>query len=421
MAGVGGCEALGQLLLTHLFHRATLPRAMHIMTRHLLIELTKVFLFALAILTPAAVIVFLVQELMKQGVPLLQIGFLLPYVFPNALRVAIPVTLLLATTTVYARMSGYNEVVALKALGISPIVVLRPALVIGFLLSLLTVWLNDVADSWGRAGAKRVIVEAVEDIAYGMLRTERRFTSPRFVINVKRIDGRTLVRPTVSIQARGDTPAITIEAEEAELQADYRENLLWIRLRNGTIEFEGGVRMVFAEHKQEFPLSDASWAGQASNNPSAMPLRVFPEEIAKQREAIERHKQELAAAAAQHLLSGEFERLTGPEWDRRTNTMTFMHQHLCRLRLEPYRRWSAGFSCLCFVWVGAPMAVWRRNRDFLASFFLCFSPILIVYYPLLAYGIDGAKNGTIPPFAVWTGNVLLVLWGLWPLRRVLRY
>jgi len=91
------------------------------------------------------------------------------------------------------------------------------------------------------------------------------------------------------------------------------------------------------------------------------------------------------------------------------------------LLLEPHRRWSAGFSCLCFAWVGAPMAIRRRNRDFLTSFFLCFVPILIVYYPLLAYGVDGAKNGTVPAYTVWAGNLLLMLWGAWLLRRVIRY
>ena len=67
------------------------------------------------------------------------------------------------------------------------------------------------------------------------------------------------------------------------------------------------------------------------------------------------------------------------------------------------------------------MAIRRRKGEFLTSFFLCFLPILIVYYPLLAYGIDGAKNGTVPPEAVWAGNLLLLAWGAWLLRNVVRY
>ena len=394
---------------------------MRTLTRHILIELTLVFTFALTVLTVGVMIWIVVKDLLNHGLPLLQIGLLIPYALPDALRFSIPGTLLLATTTVYSRMSGYNEIVALKALGISPVTILWPVWVVAFLFSLLTVWLNDKAVSWGRLGAEKVIQEAIEDIAYGMLRTERRYESPHFTINVKRVQERTLVRPTVTINARGSTPPITIEAEAAALYADLRENVLVIVLNNCNIEMEGRGRAFFPEYKLEIPLSDDSWGGQAALSPSCLPLWQFSEEIAKQRQAIERRKDELAAAAAQQLLAGEFDRLTGGEWDRRAGEVAAMEKLLCRLRLEPYRRWSAGFSCLCFVWIGAPMAVWRRNRDFLTSFFLCFLPILIVYYPLLAYGIDGAKNGTIPPIAVWTGNVLLLAWGTWLLRKVMRY
>jgi len=88
--------------------------------------------------------------------------------------------------------------------------------------------------------------------------------------------------------------------------------------------------------------------------------------------------------------------------------------------MEPWRRWANGFSCLCFVLVGAPMAIRMRNADFLTSFFLCFLPILIVYYPVFMLGVDQAKRGSVPPVVVWTGNVLITLWGWWLLRRVVR-
>ena len=67
------------------------------------------------------------------------------------------------------------------------------------------------------------------------------------------------------------------------------------------------------------------------------------------------------------------------------------------------------------------MAICLRNRDFLTSFFLCFLPILIVYYPLMIFGADQAKNGNLPTIFVWAGNVMLMLWGVWLLRRVIRY
>jgi lipopolysaccharide export system permease protein len=71
--------------------------------------------------------------------------------------------------------------------------------------------------------------------------------------------------------------------------------------------------------------------------------------------------------------------------------------------------------------IGAPMAIWRRNADFLTSFFACFLPILVIYYPLLALGVDQAKSGNFPPYSVWMGNAVFFVFGLGLMRRIIRY
>ncbi|NQT15950.1 MAG: YjgP/YjgQ family permease [Planctomycetes bacterium] len=395
---------------------------MRILTRYILVELGKVFLVSLTLLTGLMTLTLLVHEAVKQGLPPGQIMRLLPYILPGALLFAVPATLLLATTNVYARISGSNEVVAIKSLGISPTVLLWPTLILAFLLSLGTVVLNDVAVSWGRNGVQRVVVEAVEEIAYGMLRTQRRYSGPNFDINVARVDGRRLIRPTLTLEARGDTPTITITAEEAELRNDRQENVLKIVLRNGTAEVEGRLSVQFPDVQEyEIPLSSASETDNSSKSPSRLPLRVIPEERVNQQADIEGYRQELAARAAQQMLCGDFDRLVDSEWETRRRLLAKKQSRLHRLRTEPYRRWSAGFSCFCFVFVGAPMAIWLRNRDFLTSFFLCFFPILLVYYPAMIYAVDACKSGRFPPITVWTGNLLLFIWGAYLLRKVLRY
>ncbi len=91
------------------------------------------------------------------------------------------------------------------------------------------------------------------------------------------------------------------------------------------------------------------------------------------------------------------------------------------MRTESPRRWANGFSCLVFAMVGVPIAILRRYSDTWASFFVCFLPILIIYYPLMAFAVDRAKVGALPPMIVWLGNIVLASWGLWLLRRVYRY
>ncbi len=131
-------------------------------------------------------------------------------------------------------------------------------------------------------------------------------------------------------------------------------------------------------------------------------------------------RQLAAAKTAIGLFTGRLEQTTpaAVEWERQL--AKHATNRLNRIIMEPWRRWANGFSCLCFVLVGAPMAIRMRNADFLTSFFLCFLPILVVYYPLFMLGISRVKAGVLPPPAVWMANVLITLWGLWLLRRVVR-
>jgi lipopolysaccharide export system permease protein len=392
------------------------------LTRYVLSEVLKVFLASLVAFTLMVLIGVVVREAVDQSLPPSQILALVPYVLPLALRITIPVTLLLATTTVYARISGANEVSAIKSLGISPTVILWPTVALAFLLSLLTVWLNDLAVSWGRKGAEQVVIDSAEEIAYAMLKTRKRYNSPKFSIIVREVHGRRLIRPTVTLKRKGDVPAVTISAEEAELRSDRQSGVLRVIVRNGKIDTEalGTVRDPGIQ-VYEIPLRDASRAGRSDHHPSSVALREISEEVDRARTEIEQFEQELAGRAAHAMLAGDFDGLASQQWHKRHDRLDDLRSRFHRLLTEPHRRWSAGFSCLSFIWVGAPLALRLRNRDFLTSFFLCFLPILVVYYPLLMFGIDASKNGTIPPVALWSGNLLLLCWGTWLLRRVVRY
>jgi lipopolysaccharide export system permease protein len=397
---------------------------MRIFTRYVVSQFSKLFLLTLIALTSLLMIVGVVKEAMERSLPPAAIVRLMPYLLPEVLRVTVPVCLLLATTFLYSRMSGSNEIVAVKALGISPMQMLWPTFVIGFLMSLFTVWLNDLAVSWGRHGLQQVAVEAVEEIVYGMLQTQRGYAAPNnsFSINVKGLDGRRLLQPMLTIRGHGNVPTLTITAQEAYLHCDHEENVLKIALRNGTMDFEGLGKVDFPDvQEQEIPLEDTSHTTSETQLPSWLPLCEIPRETWRQAHAIEELEKKHTLEAAYQMLGGDFDELADKQWEARRTMVAFQQGRLYRLYAEPHRRWSAGFSCLCFVLVGAPMGIWFRNRDFLSSFFLCFLPILIVYYPLLMFTVGAAKNGSVPPSLSWLGNLCLLAWGAVVLRKVVRY
>ena len=131
-------------------------------------------------------------------------------------------------------------------------------------------------------------------------------------------------------------------------------------------------------------------------------------------------QQQYAAEAAYEMLTGEFGALTGPKWSGYHLQLRDAQYQLYRLKLVPWRRWANGFSCLFFVLVGAPLAIRLRNADVWTSFGLCFLPILLLYYPLLMYGLDRAKCGALPPYSIWLGNLVLLGGGSWLVYSVLR-
>jgi len=392
-----------------------------IITRYVTAELLKVFLTTLTAFTLLMTMAGLAQEAVRQGLGLLPILRIIPYTLPNALVFALPGTILFSVCLVFGRMSASRELVAMKALGISPTAVIRPALTLAFVVSLVTVWLVDVAFSWGRAGIQRVILESAEEIAYGVLRTQRSYSTRQFSITVGRVEGHRLLQTTVTIRRPGGQD-VTMTAREAQLHAAVEENALKITLTDGLIEIGPRTVIRFPDTEEHMiPLTTREERESAALHPSHMQLYRISAAKQEQRERIERCEQSLAAEAAYQMLTGDFQGLTDARWHQQLNDLEAERRRMHRLETEPFRRWASGFSCLAFVIVGIPLAIRLKNADFMTTFGICFLPILILYYPLFAFGLDRAKLGALPPYFVWLGNLVCLAIGAWQLGKVARY
>lgn len=109
---------------------------MRILTRYAIWEFLKVFTLALAGMTLFMLLIGIGREAIREGLGPGPVLRLLPFIVPDSMRFSVPASALLASCTVFGRMSGENEVVAIKSLGISPAVMIVPVYIIGFLLSL---------------------------------------------------------------------------------------------------------------------------------------------------------------------------------------------------------------------------------------------------------------------------------------------
>ena len=389
--------------------------------RYVTAELLKVFLSTLTVFTFVMTLAGVANEAIRQGLGPVTVLRLIPYTLPNALVFALPGTILFSACSVFGRLSASNELTAIKSLGISPAVVIRPALLLAFLVSLGTVWLIDIAFSWGYAGIQRVVLDSAEEIAYSVLRTQHSYRTKQFSIAVARVVDRRLLRMTITLErANGET--VTMTAREAQLRAAPEEEALKLTLTDGTVEIGKAAAFRFQDTiEHTIPLRSPQEREGAAAHPSHMRLGLVGGAAQEQRKQIRRSEQSLAADAAEQLLTGDFAALTDAHWGARLRDLEGQRQRLHRLETEPYRRWASGFSCLAFVMVGAPLAIRLKNSDLMTTFGICFLPILIVYYPLFAYGLDRAKNGALPPYCVWLGNLVCLAIGAWLLRKVSRY
>ena len=391
-------------------------------TRYVLFELLAIFFISLTAMTALMIIVGVAKEAVQQGLGPGPIARLLPYILPDALRFAVPATMLLAVSSLFGRMSSSNEVVAMKSLGISPMVLLLPAWTLAFFVSLSAVWLNDVAVSWGRIGVQRVVIESVEQIVYGRLRTQKSYNNGQFSISVRDVVDRRLLNPTFTFYSDGESSRVVITAREAELRSNLEDQTLSVILVDSVITVGDSVAVTIpGVDERVIPLSAASNKGDLNRGPSSVALRDISSAVDEQKEIIDQLEQEMAADAAYDLFLGDFASLTDERWQDRTRQLDHARSRLYRLQTEPWRRWANGFSCLFFVLLGAPLAIHSRSANFFNNFAMVFLPVLLIYYPLLLYGVDRAKAGAVPPYTVWLGNAILMLIALWYIRKVVRH
>lgn len=375
---------------------------MSIFTRYILSELWRIFGLAVMALTFLLAVGLGAREGLNRGMPPALILRMLPYMIPEILGITTPIAVLLAISQVLGRVSGTNELIAVRSAGLSPMVVVRPAIVFAYFISLFTVWSYDLAATWGRSNVRRVAVEALEEIVYAKLKREKGYESEKFVIKVMGLDGKRLLRPTITIQTDPQQPAMVLRAEQAELFTDVKAGTLTIVCRKPVTEI-GDARITVSDTlTQTIPLETP----QPSLHRQWLSMAEIPAAVDQLKRDVEQLRLYLRSAGASDEQRAAWQAQIGQ-----------LKARIRQLQTEPYLRWANGFSCLCFVLLGSPVSMYRRSENFLTNFFLCFLPILIVYYPMLMVAKELTTSGALPPVGYWSANLSIAVPGAFLLYR----
>ncbi len=315
-------------------------------------------------------------------------------------------------------MAGDQEVTAAKAAGVSVMTVLWPSLLLGGVLSVASFLLTDQVIPWALDQMERRIVQMVEDVFFERLRTERHFTDRQrgLEITVRDVHGKTLIYPVIRHRPKNGRPR-TIDADEATISLDVRNQLASIQIKYGSVNLGDGQRLNVMDKTFEFSLANEI----GKPKPRNLSIETINEQIHETLEAEERARERQIADAMLSTTWGDFGRLQSlAQWNAKPPNKHSATYH--RLKTEIHSRYAMSCSCLFFVLLGGPFAIYKAKSQFLTSFLYCFVPIVAVYYPLILGIMTQSKKGNVnPAWGMWLGNLVLLGASIVILRRVRRH
>jgi lipopolysaccharide export system permease protein len=132
-------------------------------------------------------------------------------------------------------------------------------------------------------------------------------------------------------------------------------------------------------------------------------------------------RKEQAIFAAFLIGSGLIDRVNWTQVNASFAKYDYWQAECKKFETEIQMRQAMAWGSLAFVMLGAPVGILFARRDFLSAFISCFMPIILVYYPLMLFGVNLGKEGIVWPEMVWIGNVVLWVaawaWALPPVRK----
>lgn len=398
-----------------------------ILQRYVIGEVLRAFSLALLTMTIIFVLFMVMAEATKMGLSPNDILNLVPYVVPSTLPYTVPVSMLFAVTVVYGRLASDNEIMAVKTAGVSAMTMLWPTVFIGGALSAaLLVMTNDAIPRATRQ-ARMVVFKNLEEMFYKYLKKDREFNNPNwpFLIKVKDVERKTMLKAVFKHRTKGGPNPydMVVSAEKASIDFDIGRGVARVYLDGA--EISGGSKSddIFIVNDRHFDM-DLPERGNAGLEPRIQEwttLQLMKEQT-KFRRLIALERARRAIDSAFGFASGRLEKINWASVNDAFREHGYWKRKLVEYETEKQLRVAQSFGTLLFVVLGAPVGILFAKRDFLSAFISCFVPIILLYYPLMLFGVNVGKEGILnPTVALWVGNLVMAVMAGFVMPPVIRH
>jgi len=300
---------------------------------------------------------------------------------PSIFAVTLPMAFLLGVLLAFGRMASDSEIVALRAVGISPVRLLVPVMFLSGVAGLVTLYINAVALPAANQAHRELVFSLVVSKARTVVKA-RTFTSDllpgRMMLYVSDIapdTGRWIDLLIHDTRQAGEKSIIL--AREGRLVIDEEDKR--VRLELG----EGSRHTFYTADNSEYRRTAFATMG------FDLPFDEFFPKLPLHKGDREMTLSELAARIAELKAQGK----PSSDWGR--------------YAVEWHKKFAIPFACIVFGLLGLALSLGSKKEARSAAFALSIA-VIFIYYILIRLGEQAGDTGMLSPFfAMWGANIVL--------------
>ena len=312
---------------------------------------------------------------------------LISFTMPRFMEFTIPMSAMISVLLTTMRMSGDNEIIALKGAGMSLYRLLPPILIFCVIALGITMWLTVYGIPKGKLALKVKTIELARSSIDAALQ-ERQFNSQLdgIMIYVAHVDMGTRDLTDVFIEDRRSADMVSIStAPRGRLVRQENKNLYTIRLYDG---------MINQVNVQDHSVTNINFGHYDINIDLAAMQKNGGTAVAKDYDEMSLHE------VLQLIQKG----FNTP--DQKNKALLVLHE-----------KFSIPFACLALGVLAFPLGVQSTSLRKSSGFGMGIS-FFLLYYLLLLIGWSGGEAGQYPPVvAMWVPNVVMGGAGIFLLVR----
>ena len=360
-----------------------------ILDKYIFCEVCKAFLFGIcafsAVFIGSGTLFKIAKYITDYGASLSAVIKVFIFGLPNVIMWTFPMSMLLATLLTFGRLSSSSEITAMKSCGIGFFRIAMPAILLGFLVSIVAILFNEHVVPWantayrnvvyyeiqGNTGAKSQDHIILKDIKDGQIQR---------LLYARRYDADSQSLQNVTLQEFNDAGKVS-HVENAEY-AEFTGKE-WI-MHNGML----------------YDISDGESEHTLRFNTQVLPISASPRQIVREQK--------------------DPEELTMKELKAQIRIMKTQYVDTSKLETELYQRITVPMASLIFALVGVPLGL-QPTRNSSSAGFAMSVIIIFFYYALMTMANAIGRSGALSPMlAVWIPNIVGLIAGLFLIRKASR-